>query len=319
MTRPVFSVVVPVYQNAANLDGTFARLLALQDALPRYRLEIVFVDDGSTDGSFAVLSHLHERHPALVKVVKLTRNFGQTYAIKAGLAAATGVCHGVISADLQEPPELFVEMIQHWEKGQKLVLAERRDREDRGIGAAFSRMYWKVLARYGLKGFPRGGSDFVLLDRAVTEHVVRINERNTMIFALIFWLGYDFVTVPYTRRRREAGTSQWSVRKRVRLFVDTLIAFTYVPSRAIVYLGLITSVLSMAYAIRYVALWYFYRQAPQGWTTLAASVLVLGSLILLSLGIISEYLLRILDETRKRPVYVIEKILDGPRADPDAR
>ena len=309
MNKPVFSLVVPVYQNEPNLEGTFVALLRLETLLPEYALELVFVDDGSRDGSFALLEQFHQTHPRLVKVVKFTRNFGQTYAIQAGLRAATGACHGIISADLQEPPELFVEMIRHWEKGEKLVLAERADRPDRGPGRWLSALYWRTLKYYGLKGYPKGGSDCFLIDREVAEHVARINERNTMIFALIFWLGYDFVTIPYTRRKRDAGLSQWGFFKKFKLFVDTLIAFTYLPSRAIVYLGLVSSVLTMAYAARMVFYWYAYNQAPLGFTTIAVSVLVLGSLNLLCLGIISEYLLRILDESRKRPTYVIDRVL----------
>lgn len=312
MSKPVFSLVIPVYQNAPNLERTFHALRQLETLLPEYALELIFVDDGSTDGSFARLEQFHRDHPRLVKVVKFTRNFGQTYAIQAGLRAATGACHGIISADLQDPPELFVEMIRHWEKGEKLVLAERADREDRGPGRWLSSLYWRILESYGLKGYPKGGADCFLLDREVSEKVARINERNTMIFALIFWLGYDFVTIPYTRRKREAGVSQWSFVKKLKLFVDTLIAFTYLPSRAIVYLGLTFSVLSMSYAGVMVANWYYYKQAPPGWATIAVSVLGLGSLNLLCLGIISEYLLRILDEARKRPTYVIDRVLSPP-------
>lgn len=309
-----FSIVVPVYQNEANLDDTIPKLLSLQDKLPNYSLELVFVDDGSTDKSFETLLKYQLLYPAKIKIVKLTKNFGQTPATQAGLREADGDCIGIISADLQDPYELFTAMVTKWETGTKLVIAEREKREE-GKGHNFiSGLYWKMVNRYAIKDFPIGGFDFCLMDRQVKEDIVRINEKNTSIFPLIFWLGYEYEILPFTRKLRGAGKSQWTFFKKVKLTIDTFVGFTYLPVRIISLLGIITSIAAFLYSLFIFFRWLFLGSTIAGWTTIAILVSVLGGLVLMSLGIISEYLWRILDETRKRPNFVIDRVIENRRA-----
>jgi len=307
----IFSIVVPVFQNEANLPESVPKLLALQGRLSRYVLQLVFVDDGSSDRSLEILTTYAEKYPAVIKVVKLTRNFGQTAAIQAGMRHADGHCVGIISADLQEPYELFPDMVERWEQGAKFVIGERQAREESRSHQATSSIYWNLVRRFAFPDFPHLGYDFCLLDRQIVNDLTRINEKNSSIFVLIYWLGYRPVRLPVVRRVREKGRSQWRLRKKIAFTVDTLVGFTYVPARAITLMGLTTAALSMGYFIVALAVWFWFRSAPPGWITVVGLVSLLGAMILLALGIVSEYLVRILDEARKRPPYVIERVLNG--------
>lgn len=305
-----FSIIVPVYQNAGSLDWTIPELLKLEKILTQYKLELVFVDDGSTDASYEYLLRHHLRHPDRIRIVKLTRNFGQNKAILAGLSVATGDCTGIISADLQDPPELFLEMIARWERGTKLVIAERKGRDDKGGMSLLSNLYWYLLRKYAIKDFPAGGFDFCLFDREVRDQLTHINEKNPVVFPLIFWLGYAHEIITYQRKARKAGKSQWSFGKKLKLTVDTFINFTYVPVKFISILGISVSFFSFSYAFVVFFKRLFWEIEIQGWSTIVILISCFGGLILFSLGIIGEYLWRILEETRSRPNSVIDRIVE---------
>ena len=306
------SIVVPVYQNEANLHDTVPKLLGLRGLLPDYALELVFVEDGSRDASFRILGEYAAQYPDIVRVVKLTRNFGQTPAIQAGLRHARGDCVGVISADLQEPWELFADMVKEWERGAKFVMGERQARAE-GRGHQFvSGIYWRLIRRFVFADFPSMGYDFCLLDRQVVDDVNRINEKNSSIFVLIYWLGYRPVRLPIMRRLRGKGSSQWRLPKKLSFTLDTLIGFTYLPARFITVLSFGLTGLCFTYLAFALGSWFWLRAAPPGWMTEVGLVTLLGAMILFALGIISEYLLRILDEARKRPPYVVERVLGEP-------
>ncbi len=303
-----FSIVVPIYFNALNIPHLIPRLQKLQEALPEYRLEFIFVDDGSGDNSFQLLAEAHKQDNRM-KIIKLSRNFGSMAAIQAGLSYATGDCAGVIAADLQDPPELFAEMIREWERGKKVVLALREGRKDAALQSVFSSTYYYLLRRFAIADYPRGGFDMVLIDRQIVEELRSITEKNTNIMSLIFWLGYDRGSVSYVRQQREAGTSRWTVAKKVKLFIDTFINFSYAPIRFISGIGLVTAVMSFAYGMLVILLRCFGIISVPGWTILVVILTFLLGLIMIMLGIIGEYLWRILDESRKRPPYIIDTII----------
>lgn len=306
----VFSVVVPVYQNEQNLPKTVPALLALGGRVPGYRLELVFVDDGSRDQSLAILKGFAVANPDSVRVVKLSRNFGQTPAIQAGLRFARGDCVGIISADLQEPQEIFVQMLAEWERGAKFVIGERAIREESRLHQLVSGFYWLLIRKLAFPAFPALGYDFCLLDRQLVDDINRINEKNSSIFVLIYWLGYRPVRIPIARRVRKTGVSQWRIWTKVRFTLDTLIAFTYLPARAISVMGFAIGLVCVAYLGFLLVNWYVYRAAPPGWMTVTGLLTLLGAMLLFSLGIISEYLLRILDEARKRPPFVVDEVVN---------
>lgn len=302
------SIVIPIYQNEENIHSTMTELLALQHKIDGYSLQLIFVDDGSTDKSYELLNKYYHEHPSIIKLVVLTKNFGQSQAIREGIRLADGDCIGVISADLQDPPELFLEMLVHWESGVKLVIGERNGREEGFIHSLFSNMYWRFVNKYGAEGFPIGGFDFCLLDRQIKISLDAITERNTSVFPLIFWLGYEHAIINYKRRIRKAGKSQWTLIKKIQLTLDTVIGFTYLPVRFISSMGVVLSLLSFLYAGFLTLRWSVFGSAVEGWTSLAILVVAVGGLTLFSLGIIAEYLWRILDEVRKRPSAVVDSI-----------
>jgi glycosyltransferase involved in cell wall biosynthesis len=308
-SKKIFSIIVPVYQNEENLDDTLQKLISLQDSLSDYDLELIFVDDGSTDRSYDILQKTYNRYKDKLVIVKLTRNFGQIAAIYAGFSLARGECVGIISADLQDPHELFIEMIKRWERGVKLVIAERADREDKNIATICSRFYWKMVRRTAGKDFPIGGFDFCLIDKQVVSELIRINEKNSNVFILMFTLGYRRELLLYTRKKRQLGKSKWSLSKKIKLVIDTFVADSYLPLRMMSILGFIISILSFLLAIGLVINRLIKGTNYPGWTSTFVIIMFFGGLILLSLGIIGEYIWRIFEETRKRPNYVIDEIL----------
>jgi len=303
----LFSIVVPVYYNEFNLSQTIPALLLLQDSLPEYRLEFVFVDDGSGDRSLEVLLSWRDRYPDNIRVVKLTRNFGSMAAILAGMGVARGACVGVITADLQDPPELFTEMIRHWEKGSKAIFAVREDREEPVLQKWFAGIYYRLLSRYALPGYPRGGFDFLLIDRQIVAEVIRIREKNTNLMSLIYWMGFEHVTIPYVRRERKAGVSRWTLSKKVKLFVDSFVAFSYMPIRFLSAVGMLIAVVSFVCGAIILAAWLMNSIEVKGYTPIMVLLTLTAGIQMTMLGVLGEYLWRALDETRRRPPFVIDR------------
>jgi dolichol-phosphate mannosyltransferase len=307
-TKKTLSIVIPVYFNEANLPDTIPQLLALEEKLDGYQLELVFVDDASGDGSLSILLEYRGRFPEQIKVVKLTRNFGTMAALQAGLTVASGDCVGVIAADLQDPPELFLEMARHWEGGVKAIFAVRSDREESFLQKALSNFYYAMIHRFAVPGYPPGGFDFFLVDRQVVEEVNKIHEKNTNLMTLIFWLGYQAVFIPYVRRKRVKGKSRWTFGKKVKLFVDTFVSFSYFPIRLFSFLGIIYAVLSFSYGIFILIAWLTFGIEVQGWVPMMLVLTFTAGLQMTLLGILGEYLWRTLDESRGRPFYVIDSV-----------
>jgi glycosyltransferase involved in cell wall biosynthesis len=300
--------VVPVYYNEQNVPDTVPRLLALQALLPGYELELVFVDDGSGDRSLELLLQAQASHPDAITVVKLTRNFGSMAAIQAGLRVARGDCVGMIAADLQDPPELLAEMARRWEGGTKAVLAVRADREESASQKFFANRYYALIRRFALPDYPSGGFDCFLIDRQVVEDLNRIGEKNTNLMSLIFWLGYTPVTIPYVRRRRARGVSRWTLAKKVKLFIDSFVAFSYAPIRFLSAFGLLVAGAAFAYA-GYVFYAWLVRDIPvKGYAPIVILLAMTAGIQMTMLGVLGEYLWRTLDETRRRPPFVVDRV-----------
>jgi dolichol-phosphate mannosyltransferase len=204
-------------------------------------------------------------------------------------------------------------MVAAWEQGARFVMGERLAREESPPHQLVSGMYWRIIRRFAFPDFPRMGYDFCLLDRQVVEDLNRINEKNSSIFVLIYWLGYRPVRLPITRQARRRGRSQWRIGKKVSFTVDTLLGFTYLPARLITIMSFGLGALSLAYLGFSIVSWFWLRSAPPGWMTQVGLLTLLGSMMSFALGIVSEYLLRILDEARKRPPFVVERVVGGAR------
>ncbi|MCO4100688.1 MAG: glycosyltransferase family 2 protein [Gemmatimonas sp.] len=266
------SIVVPVYYNALNLPTTIPELLALEERMSGHQLELVFVDDGSGDDSLAVLREFQGRHPDKITVVKLTRNFGSMAAIQAAMSVASGECVGMIAADLQDPPELFLEMLRMWEQGQKAVFAVRADREESFGQKLFANSYYALIRRFAIRDYPSGGFDFFLIDRQVVNEVCRVSEKNTNLMTLIFWLGFPHVAIPYVRRARRAGKSRWTLSKKIKLVIDSFVAFSYVPVRAVSLTGLVFALIAFTYGLIIIYDRLRHGTDVRGWPSMAALV-----------------------------------------------
>ena len=319
MTRRV-TIIVPVYYNALNLPETIPQLWALAGSLPDYELDLVCVDDGSRDASLEVLTQLQASGQGRMTIVKLTRNFGSMAALQAGLAHARGDCVGMISADLQDPPELLVTMVGHWEQGNKVILAVRADRDEPVTQKWFAHVYYALVRRFALPGYPEGGFDFFLVDRQVVRDLNRIYEKNTNLMSLIFWLGFEPIMLPYVRRRRRVGRSRWTLAKKIKLVVDSFIGFSYAPVRLMSMVGFFTAASAFAYAAYVFLLWSMRGVPVRGYAPIVILIALTAGIQMLMLGVVGEYLWRMLDEVRRRPPYVVDWVRgpDGIVAKPAA-
>ena len=305
---PKLSVIVPCYFNEDNIPVTVPELIANEANFPAgLEFEYVFVDDGSGDGTVAALHQMRTRYPDRIRVVELVANVGSYNAIVAGMAAATGDCLAIITADMQDPPELMVQMYDYWRKGFKLVIGNRQDREETGLSQVFAKTFHWLMKHLALKNIPDGGFDFVFFDRQVCDDVVRMQERNSNLFYLMVWLGYDYVNIPYVRRKREIGKSRWTLQKKVKLLIDSLLSFSYFPIRAISVLGLGLGLVALLYGVYIIVLKSFGGGEPEGWTALMVVVLFVAAFQMIALGVIGEYVWRGLDAARHRPMYVVKQ------------
>lgn len=309
MKKNIFSIVIPIYYNESNIPYTLPRLLNLQKLLPNYDIEYIFVDDGSGDQSLSLLLDVKKQN-SNIKIIKLSKNFGSMVAIQAGIHYAHGECIGVIAADLQDPPELFVDMLSKWEDGYKTVLAVREDRKDPWIQKLFSNLYYFLLRNAAFPDYPKGGFDFILFDRQVAKEIRQFSGKNTNIMTVIFSLGHKRYYISYTRNKRETGSSKWTFIKKINLFIDSIISFTYLPLRIMSFLGFLVAVISFVYGLFVINGYLKGSIQVPGWTALILTITFFSGLIMIMLGIMGEYLWRILDESRKSPLFIVDEIFE---------
>ncbi|MEM9670729.1 MAG: glycosyltransferase family 2 protein [Pseudomonadota bacterium] len=298
------SVIVAVYQNEGALTETHAQIRALFDGpLQDHQLELVFVNDGSTDGSLDELHRIRETDPA-VKVITFTRNFGQMAAMLAGFNEASGEAVINISADLQDPVELIPQMVSQWQSGAEIVICYRTNRTDPVAAKAFSWLAYSML-RLAVPQIPSGGFDYVLMDRVAMDQFNAMDTRHRFFQGDLLWPGYRTNFIPYERRKRTIGKSQYNFGKKLKNFTDAMLDSSFLPIRAISLLGVFTSFMGVIYALSILIAWFRGATPFEGWAPLMMVVLIIGGLIMVMLGVIGEYVWRINEEVRKRPNYVI--------------
>lgn len=302
------SVIIPCYQNEGSIPVLADRLVALQEKLAdKVVFSYVLVNDGSTDNTLNELLAFKERLPRQVKVVKLARNFGSYNAFLAGMTHSEGDCHVHLHADLQDPPELIEQMFAYYEQGTKLVIAYRNEREDVEDVTFFASLYHFLVKRYAIKNIPKGGFDLMLFDEQIRKEVVAISEKNTNTVYLISWLGYPYVAIPYTRKKREHGHSQWTFWKNVKLFIDTFFSFSDYPLHVLRLFCLLAGVGSFGMGI-------YWAIAGEGNFFSPVRLLgFLGILVALFLSVaifvLAEYTMRVHETVRKRPNFVVDEVL----------
>ena len=299
------SMVIPVYFNEENLRPLYQDIKEKIIDVVDYDYEIVMVNDGSKDDSYAVMQELAEkdRH---IKIVSLSKNFGSHAAILCGLAKCTGDCAVVKAADLQEPTELVLEMVDRWKGGSNVVLAVREGREESKKQTLFANLYYTLVRKAALPSMPKGGFDVYLLDRKVIDVLMALDERNSALTGQILWSGFRTEQVYYTRLAREIGTSRWTLKKKIRLVSDTLYSFSTLPIKIVTAVGILSFVCSLILALCVVVFRIAGMIEVSGWTTLFVFNLFSFGVMMLTMGIIGEYLWRTFDASRNRPPYIVE-------------
>jgi polyisoprenyl-phosphate glycosyltransferase len=298
------SIVVAVYHNEGAISKTHEAMRGVfSNALARHEYELIFIDDGSKDGSLPEILAARQADPN-VKAITFTRNFGQMAAMLAGFKEATGDAVINISADLQDPIELIPEMVDKWEAGSELVICFRSERADSIAARLLSRVAYGLL-RLSLPQIPKGGFDFVLMDRVVMDSFNAIDVRHRFFQGDLLWAGYRTSFIPYERQKRTIGRSQYNFGKKLKNFVDAILDASYLPIRFISVLGFVTAGLGFIYSITVVISWLAGDTPFTGWAPLMIVILFVGGLIMIMLGVIGEYVWRINEEVRKRPNYVI--------------
>jgi glycosyltransferase involved in cell wall biosynthesis len=302
------SFLIPVYRNEGSIKITYEKIAGLfTTTLPDHTFEFVFVDDGSDDHSLEELLDLRNTSNAEIKILTLSRNFGQVTASIAGLKEVTGDAVVMMSADLQEPIEIIENMVHEWQKGNEIIICHRENREDSFFATLTSKFFYKLI-RFANPKMPKGGFDFVLLDRVAIDELNKFEEKNRFFQGDILWIGFGIKYLPYHRQKRTIGKSQWTVSKKLKYFIDGVLNTSYIPIRMMSLLGMTTSLIGFLYALLIIYGKLFLNSGPfEGWTPIMVLILIIGGLIMLMLGIIGEYIWRIYDEVRKRPHYIIKK------------
>lgn len=311
--QPELSVVIPVYNEEANLPALYERLTRVLDATG-LDYEIVFVDDGSRDQSRTQLSSLAAQDQR-VAVIELARNFGHQVAISAGLDYARGNGVIVMDADLQDPPEVLPQFIAKWREGHDVVYAIRAERKESWLKRAAYAGFYRLLQRVAQIEIPLDAGDFCIMDRRVVELLAAMPERNRFVRGIRSWVGLDQIGLAYERHARHAGKPKYTFSRLVYLALDGLVSFSYIPLRVITLLGFGVSLLSILLAVFYTIKKLLYGLNPPGFATLIVSIFLLAGMQLITTGVIGEYVGRIFEEVKRRPLYVVRQITRHPSCD----
>lgn len=303
------SIVIPVYRNEGSLRITYQQLVDLFETnLSNYNLELIFVNDGSDDSSLQILKDIRV-NDARAKIISFTRNFGQVHAVTAGYLYSTGDVTTTISADLQDPISLIESMINCCENGAEIAICYRVEREDDFFSTVFSKIAYSIL-QLSIPQMPTGGFDYVMLRRRVMDTINQFGSKTRFYQSDILWSGYSVSMIPYKRKKRLHGKSQHSFWKKFKIFLDALLDTSYLPIRLVSLVGVVISLMGFFYSILVVYAWAQNKTPFTGYAPIIISVLVVGGLNILLVGVIGEYIWRIYEEVRKKPGYLIDEVYD---------
>lgn len=301
------SIVVPVYYNADTLMMLYNDMKEkILGVIGEY--ELVFVDDGSQDESWKIINEIYEMDKEHVQCVKLSRNFGEHAALLAGLSVSTGDCAVTKQADLQEDSAIILEMYESWKKGNKVVLAVRASRDENVVKKFFANLYYVIVRKFIDKNMPVGGCDCYLIDRQVIKVLELLDEKNSSLTLQVLWAGFQTDKVYFHRKNREVGQSRWTLGKKIKLVIDSMMSFSYAPIRFVSGMGVFFFICAILMAIEAVVEKFTTGTPIIGWASLMCVVCLSSGAILLTLGVLGEYIWRTLDASRNRPPYIIDVI-----------
>lgn len=306
------SVVLPVFNEAENIPelyGRLCRVLAdLEASTGRKGIEILFVNDGSSDASAELIAKLRQQD-ARVRLISFSRNFGHQAAISAGIDHSSGKAVILMDADLQDPPELLRQMLELWRSGAQVVYTVRHKRKESFFKRSAYFTFYRLLQLVSNIDIPLDSGDFCLMDRQVVDQIKSLPEKHRFLRGLRSWIGFRQVALHYEREERYAGKTKYTLRKLVRLALDGILSFSSFPLRLATYSGLVTSLAGCIYLTYTIGHYLRGGVAPPGWTSLIVLVLLIGGVQLILLGAIGEYIARIYDETKRRPNYIVREFL----------
>jgi glycosyltransferase involved in cell wall biosynthesis len=315
--RVVYSVIIPVYNEEEVIAECVKRLYAVMNSTKK-NYELIFVNDGSGDSTKEQLVKIQRRNKN-IKIIDFSRNFGHQIAISAGMDYADGDAVLIIDADLQDPPEVMLQMIEKWKQGCDVVYGRRKKRKGETIFKLMTaKVFYRFLSGMTQVSIPKDVGDFRLIDRKVCDAMRQIHERNRFVRGLISWAGYSQSEVPYVREKRYAGKTKYPFVKMIRFALNAMVSFSYKPLRLASLLGVLVSLGGFGYLV-YVLYQFFMGETVPGWTSLISLSLIFNGIILMILGIIGEYIARIYDESKARPLYLINELIGFKKRAPGKR
>ena len=304
--KPDLSIVVPVNNEEGNVKKLYSRLIAVLKPL-NLSFEIIFVDDGSCDNSLNLLLELNQQD-SKVKVISLSRNFGHMLALSAGLDSAAGRAVITMDGDLQHPPELIPQLVAKWQAGAEVVNTVRKETKGAGVAKNITaKLFYWLMNKIGKINLQESAADYRLLDEKVVATLKSIKERSRFLRGLISWVGFRQEFIPYQAEERLYGKTKYSFWRMFSFAVDGITSFSAFPLRLSAYLGLIIAFFSFIYILYAIYVRFFTEQALAGWASVLIAVLFIGGVQLIFLGIIGEYLSRVYDETKERPLYIVSQ------------
>jgi dolichol-phosphate mannosyltransferase len=308
--KPLISVVIPCYNEEEVLLHCHSRLTQVLESLENSEYELVYVNDGSSDRTDDILRHLNQTSPQ-TRVVMLSRNFGHQAAVTAGLTAAAGQCIVIIDADLQDPPEVILEMLDRWHQGYEVVYGIRETRAgESGFKLRSAQLFYRLINKLSDVHIPLDTGDFRLLDRRAVNALLAMPERHRLLRGMASWIGFRQFGLKYAREARFAGSTKYPLRKMLNLALDGIFSFSTVPLRFVTILGILTSALAAAGILYSLAVRIFSSHWVAGWATLILAVLFTGGVEMFCFGILGEYIGRIYTEIKQRPLFIVREMLE---------
>jgi len=301
------SVVVPVYNNKQTLEETYRQILNVREtSFSDLAVEILFVNDGSTDGSWEELQRLRELSQGQVSLLNLSRNFGQLGALYAGFNHANGDAVICVSADMQDPISLMATMVNYWKTGTEIVICHRQSRNDGFFNSLFSKGAYAV-ARLSYSALPQGGFDYWLMSQRICRLLCSFKGRHNFLQGYLLSVGFSKVFIPYVREQRQFGKSGYSFAKKIKILIDFLVDSSYLPIRSMSCLGVFFSFSGIGYSLLIVYAWFWHQTPFPGWAPLMIMLMIIGGLIMVMLGVIGEYLWRIYDNGKDFPLFIVDE------------
>ncbi len=304
----MLSIIIPVYNEADNIDNLLGELGNCFTGHLN-RIEFVFVDDGSKDRSIVVLEEKLQSLSFNAKIVKLSKNYGSHPALRAGIQHASAGNITFLPADLQDPPSLSLTLLDELKKGHDIVWAQRESTQAKWAERTFSAFYARIMRKYAIANYPAKGFDIVIFNEQVKKCLLENPEANSSLFLQILNLGFKQSYISYHKRERKFGVSKWTFKSKIKLFIDSFVSFSYAPIRFVTVIGICLFLLGIAWSVYLILRKLLVNDLESGWPALISILMIGFGITNISLGIIAEYLWRTLDASRKRPIFIVEKII----------